>query len=124
MGVAFFVGILVMDTMGCDPRDRPAFQRHGAADGHKVFHPSRRFISAMGQKTVIAHPDAHAAGKPPQKKGDCESSPSEHKQRCNSADVKCQHKTSGSPVHWLLKRPVTFETTHGRVSSQFLAYPP
>src|SRR5579859_30695 len=112
MGIAFFVGILVMDTMRRDPGDRAAFQRHSAADSHKIFQPSRRFISAMRQKTVIAHPDAHAAGKPPQEKGNREPLPTEHKQRRYSANVKCQHKTSGNPVQWLLKRPVTFETTH------------
>src|SRR6266403_5140857 len=112
MGIAFFVGILVMDAMRRHPGNRPAFQGHGAADSHEIFHPSRRFITAVRQETVIAHPDAHTPGKPPQKKRDCEPFPAEHKQRCYSAEVKCQHEPRGDPVYRLLECPVVFETTH------------
>ncbi len=59
--VTGLVGIVVMEAMRRDPKERTALQGESAADGEEVFEPPRRFVTAMGEEPVIAHTDAPAA---------------------------------------------------------------
>src|ERR1700719_5223321 len=108
MRVAFFVGILVMDAMRSHPSDWATLERHGPANRHKIFHPSRRLVSAMGKQPVVAHADSHTARQPPQESSDSQSFPAKHEQRSDGADMKSEHEKSSGPVQRLLKSSVLF----------------
>src|ERR1700686_1047939 len=125
MRVALFVRILVMDAMRSYPSDRATCERHGSANRHKVFHPSRSLIPAMSKQPVVAHADSHAARQPPQERGDRQGFPAKHEERCDGADMKSEHEKSCSPVQRLLKSWVLFENTHGpSVLTCSYLYPP
>src|ERR1700694_5735099 len=113
MRVALFVCILVMDAVRSHPSDWSTFERHGSANRHKIFHPSRGLISAMSKQPVVTHADSHAARQPPQESGGGQGFPAEHEKRCDSADMKSEHEKSSGPVQRLLKSSVLFENTHG-----------
>src|ERR1051326_5247650 len=112
MRVPLYVSILVMNAMRCHPEKRPAFQRQRGADGKKVLHPLIRLESAMSQQPVIAHPDAEAAGNPPQQHGHKQRLPGKHEERRDCAYMKCHHKKSGEFADRLTKRAITFEQFH------------
>src|ERR1700677_5240327 len=80
MWVAVYVGKLVMDAVSGHPENRTAFERHGGAHGHKIFHPFGRLVASVSKQEVVAHADAHASGKPPQKHRYEERLPSKEKQ--------------------------------------------
>ncbi len=92
MGIAFFVRILVMHAMGGDPENRSAFKSERAAGGQEIFHPFWSFVAAMGQQAMIAHSDAEASRNPPQKYGQQQRFPAEHKESNDGTDVKCDHE--------------------------------
>src|SRR3954470_9750993 len=43
--IAFVIGILMMDPMGRNPENRPAFERQGSAPGEHVFDPAIGLVS-------------------------------------------------------------------------------
>src|SRR5690349_6133669 len=58
MRIAVLVGILMMDAMGCDPKERAALQCERGTDCQGVFQPLGCHISAMGKQAVVSHADA------------------------------------------------------------------
>src|SRR5260370_14180217 len=92
MGIAFFVRILVMHAMGGDPENRSAFKSECAAGGQEILNPFWSFVAAMRQQAMIAHSDAQTAGNPPQKYGQQQRFPAEHKESNDGTDGKCNHQ--------------------------------
>lgn len=109
VGIAFLVGVLVMNAMHHYPTDWPAFQSQCAADRQEVFHPLRSLIAAVRQKSVVAHPDAKTPGDPPQRKRQRESLPCKEKQRCDGTEMERNHKYGCDPIDRLGKRFVALE---------------
>ena len=58
VGVAFVVGVLVMNTVGGYPEDWTALKREAAAHGDEVLDPLGDPVAAMGEQAVISHTDA------------------------------------------------------------------
>src|ERR1051326_4437743 len=98
MGVAVPVGVLMMDTMGCDPKERSALQCKCAADGEDAFEPPRRFVSTMGEQAVIPHANAPAACDPEQDQCYPERLPSKEEERRQRSRMKQCQGTGGDPV--------------------------
>src|ERR1700741_5095981 len=112
MGIAFFIGILMVNAMRADPGDRTAFQSHRRANRQKILHPLWSLIAAVRQQAVIAHADAKTSCDPPQDGGSRQTLPREHEERDNRSDVECGHEETSSPVDWLLKCLVALEDVH------------
>ena len=98
VGVAFVVGVLMMDAVGGDPEDGSAFKRHGAAGGDEVLDPLAGAIAAMGQQAVVAHADAHVDGEEVGDDGGGGVLPGEEEERGDGADVEQAHDDGGDPV--------------------------
>jgi len=98
MRISFLVGELMMNAVRRHPEDRPPFKRKRRAPGQKVLHPLRGFVSAMGEEPVIAHPDAQAAGDPPEKCRYQESLPGKEEERGDRAQVEQAHGGCRDPV--------------------------
>src|SRR5690242_18003630 len=80
MWVTGLVGVLVMEAMGRDPKERAALQCERAADGQGAFEPPRCLVSAMGEQAVVAHAYAPPARDPEQRQCDPERLPSEQEE--------------------------------------------
>src|SRR3954451_986922 len=102
VGIALFIGKLMMNAMSCDPENWPAFEGKGRADGQKIFHPLGSFVSPMCEQAMVAHANAKAAGNPPQEAGDEKCLPSKEEQGCNCAYVKGPHKYCGDPINFVV----------------------
>ena len=109
MRITIGVSVLMMDTMYSDPKNGPAFQGQRAAHGEKIFHPFGYFVTAMGKKPVVSHPNAQAAGDPPQNHGEQKGFPTEYEQRGQSAKMKHHHEEGGDPDYGLHKGFVASE---------------
>ena len=81
VGIAVPVGVLMMDTVGCDPKERAALQCERAADGQDTFEPPRCLVSAMREQAVISDADTPAACDPKQGQCDPKCLPSEKEKR-------------------------------------------
>jgi hypothetical protein len=109
MRVAFFISVLVMHTMGGNPRYRAAFQSQRGAYGEDILDPLWCFVTAMGQKAVIAHPDSKAGGNPPQNHREQERFPAEEKQSGDGADVKDADEKGSNPHDRLGEGSIEFK---------------
>jgi hypothetical protein len=108
VGIAFFVGVLMMDAMGGDPGDGTAFESERAAHRQKVFHPNRSLVAAMGKQAMVAHADAQAPGDAIEDDRYGKRFPRKQKQSGDSADVEQKHEGSGGPIQRLLKSAIFF----------------
>jgi len=61
VGIAFAIGVLVMNAMGRHAEYGAAFEGESATEGEKVLDPLGSLISAMRQQPVITHADSQAA---------------------------------------------------------------
>ena len=98
MWIAIVVGLLVMDAMGSDPGDGPAFERETAANRKEVFEETWRPIGAMGVQAMIAQTDTEAGGHPIQENGDCQIAPTENEERRDGPQVEQGHGDRRSPI--------------------------
>ena len=96
--VALAVAVLMMDAMGGHPEDGAAFERERGADGHQVFQPLGRLITAMGQQAVVAHADADIDGQNREHQHHREPLPGEEEERGHGADVKEDDDAEREPV--------------------------
>ena len=101
MRIAGLVRFLVVNPVHGDPEDRPAFQRHGAANGKEVFQQPRYPIRTVGVQAMVTHADAQTDGHPVQKRRYCQDAPAEHEERCNGSDVQQNQYDGGKPVELL-----------------------
>src|ERR1700722_12796524 len=99
MRVAVYVRKLVVDAVGGHPENWTAFERHGGAYGHEIFHPLGGLVAAVGQQAVVTHADAHAGGKPPEKHRHEERLPAKEKERSNRADMEDGHEGGRHPLN-------------------------
>src|SRR5512146_1435715 len=112
MGVAFLVGILMMNAVRRHPEHRPAFQSKCAANRQDVLDPLGRLVSTVREQAVISHADSQAAGNPPKQSGQHQGLPAEHKQSNDGADVKCAHEKNGDWIDRLAECLVALENAH------------
>jgi len=59
VGVAFLVGVLMMDAVCGDPEDGTALKRETAAHGDEVFDPLGGLVAAMGEQAMVGHADTN-----------------------------------------------------------------
>src|SRR5258706_7295678 len=69
MGIALFVGILMMNAVRGHPENWSAFKRQRGTDRQRILNPLRSLVAAMRQQPVISHPNSEAAGNPPHEGG-------------------------------------------------------
>src|SRR5215472_16169176 len=98
VGIAVPVGVLMMDTMGCDPKERTALQCECATDGQDTFEPPRCLVPAMREQAVIPHADAPAACDPKQGQCDPKCLPSEKEKRRQRSRMKQCQGTGCDPI--------------------------
>ena len=98
MRVALLIRELMVNAVGSNPEDRPAFKRKRSASGKEIFHPLGSLISAMGQQAMVAHSDSEAAGNPPEKRSKNQILPTEEEQSGDSSDVEHRHKERCDPI--------------------------
>src|ERR1044071_7646159 len=98
VGITFFVGKLMVNTMRRDPENRATLKCEGPADRQRVLDPFRRLVSTMRQQPVISHSDSQAAGDPPQYRDCNECFPTE-KEKCGErADMERHHESGCYPI--------------------------
>ena len=112
MGITFHIGQLMMHTVSRYPSDWPAFERQRSKCGQYIFHPLRRFISAMRQQPVVAHSDAQASSNPPQDEEHSQGLPAKKEKCRNRADVERTQKNGRGPVNRLFKCFVVYQNAH------------
>jgi hypothetical protein len=96
-----------MDTMGCDPENRSAFERERAAPRQEVLHPLRGPVTAVRQQPVIRHADAEHAGDEVQADGRHNRAEIDEEESCDREHVKCAHRNRGGDVQtFLILTPV------------------
>src|SRR5258707_5026453 len=91
----------VMDAMGYDPVDGPAFKCERAAEGQKVLDQLWRLVATMSQESVKTHSDPQACGNPPEQDTDQQRPPTEHKERGHRTDMEERHEDRGIPLNAL-----------------------
>jgi hypothetical protein len=98
VGIAFVVGVLMMDAVCGYPEDRATFKREGAAHGDEVLDPLGGFVAAVREQAMIGHADTDVDG---EEVGDDEGGevlPGEEEERGDGSDVKDPHGDGGDPV--------------------------
>src|SRR5262249_61131109 len=58
------VGILMMNAVGRDPEERPAFQGQRGTEGQEVLNPLVSLVAAMREQAVKTHADPQASRYP------------------------------------------------------------
>ena len=96
--IAIFVGELVMDSVSCNPKHRPAFERQRPADRQEILDPLRRLVGTMGQQTVIPHSDSQAQRNPVKRQCGKESRPAEEEKSGDRPSVKKREGRHRYPV--------------------------
>jgi hypothetical protein len=92
------IAVLMMHPMHRHPENRATFKRQRRADGEKVFNPFWSLKAAMGQQPVVAHTNPKIDGEYPKNDRDCQSAPTEIKQRSYSANMESPDKTGRNPI--------------------------
>src|SRR5215470_8216919 len=110
--IAFFVRVLMVHAMRCNPRNRPAFDRKRAASRQNVLHPFGGFESAVSQQTVVAHSDAKAACNPVNDDRENKSFPRKEKECRKGKNMKGDEESSDAPNNWTRKSLIVFEKAH------------
>jgi len=59
VGIAFLIGVLMVNTMSGYPEDGTALQREAATHGKEVFDPLGNAVAAMGQQAMIGDADTN-----------------------------------------------------------------
>ncbi len=98
VGIAFLVGVLMVDAMGGHPEDGSAFKGEAAAGGDEVLQPLGHAIAAVGEQAVIGHADADVDGEEVHDEEGGQVLPGEEEERGDGADVEEAHGDGGDPV--------------------------
>ena len=111
--IAFLIRVLVMDAMGRDPEDRPAFERERGAPGQQVLNPLVGLVTAVGQQPVIGHPDAEHAGDDIEDESGEDRAGVDEEERRDGPDVKAGHRRRRNPVQSLWYFRPSIQSRHG-----------
>ena len=96
--IALAVAVLMMDAMGGHPEDGSALKRERGADGHQVFQPLGRLVTAMGQQAVVAHADTDIDSQNGEHQHHRKPLPREEEECGQGADVKEDDDAEREPV--------------------------
>ena len=88
----------MMDSMGGDPENRPAFEGERAAEREEVLDPLGGLVAAMREQAVVAHADAQRAGDIPHDDGGEDGASIDEEKRRQRPDVERGHGDGGDPV--------------------------
>src|ERR1700730_6434883 len=95
--IALFIGVGVVDSMGCGPLYRAAFKRQRATKDQEVLHYLGNFVAAVSHQTMVAHADAATAD--PVKYCRCDNrGPAPEKKSHDGCCVKNNQEGQGGPV--------------------------
>src|SRR6185437_4270366 len=109
MRVTFPIGVLMVEPVDGNPEYRTALERQSTAHRQKILDPFGCLIASVREQTMVSHPDAEAAGNPPQHDGEQECLPTKEEHRGDCADVKGHHERCRQPNDRLLECSVTLE---------------
>ena len=98
VGVAFVIGVLMMNAMGGDPEDGSTFEGHGSTGCDEVFQPTGNAVSAMREQAVVGHADADIDGEEVHDGEDGKILPAETEECGDGADMEERHDDGGDPV--------------------------
>jgi hypothetical protein len=98
VGVAFVVGVLMMDAVCGYPENRATLKRESAAHGDEVFDPLWGLVTAMREQAMVGHADANVDGEEVGDEEGGEVLPGEEEERGDGSDVKEPHGDGGDPV--------------------------
>jgi hypothetical protein len=98
MGIAFVVGVLMVDAMGGYPEDGTAFKGETAAHGNEVLDPLGGSVAAVGEQAMVGHADADVDGEEIHDDEDGQVGPGEEEEGGDGSDVEGAHGDGGDPV--------------------------
>lgn len=98
VGIAFVVGVLMMDAVGGDPEDGAALEREAAAGGDEVLDPLGGAVAAVREQAVVRDADADVDREEVHDEEGEQVGPGEEEERGNGADVEGSHGDGGDPV--------------------------
>jgi hypothetical protein len=98
VGVAFLVGVLMMDAVGGNPEDGPALKREAAAHGDEVLDPLGSAVATVGEQAMVGHTDADVDGEEVHDDEGGQVRPGEEEERDDGSDVEEPHEDGGEPV--------------------------
>ena len=98
VGIAFLVGVLMVDAVSGDPEDGAALKGETAAQGDEVLDPLGGLVAAVGEQAVVAHADADVDGEEVHDDEDGEVGPGEEEEGGDGSDVKEPHGDGGDPI--------------------------
>jgi len=98
VGVAFLIGVLMMDAVSGYPEDGAALKREAAAHGDEILDPLGNTIAAMGQQAVVSHADADVDREEVHDEEGGQILPREEEEGSDGSDVEEAHGDGGDPV--------------------------
>ena len=98
VGVAFVVGVLMMDAVGGYPEDGAALKSEAAAGGEEVLDPLGGFVATVREQAVIGHADTDVDGEEVHDHEDGQVRPGEEEESGDGADVEEAHSDGRDPV--------------------------
>ena len=98
VGVAFVVGVLMVDAVGGNPEDGAALKGETAAHGDEVLDPLGGPVAAVREQAMVGHADADVDGEEVHDDEDGEVRPGEEEESGDGSDVEEPHDDGGDPV--------------------------
>ncbi len=98
VGVAFVVGVLMMDAVGGNPEDGSALKGEAAAHGDEVLDPLGGAVAAVRQQAMVGHADADVDGEEVHDDEDGQVRPGEEEEGGDGSDVEEPHGDGRDPV--------------------------
>ena len=112
MRIAFLVRKLMMNAVGRDPENRSAFKGQCCANGQEILDPLRSLVAAVGQQSVIRHPDPQTARDQPEGDGRDDGAAIDDEERRDRSDVERGHRDHRDRVQTLLVLTPVHERRH------------
>jgi hypothetical protein len=98
VGIAFLIGVLMMDAMGGYPEDGTALEGEAAAHGDEVLDPLGGAVAAVGEQAMVSHANADVDGEEIHDDEGGQVSPGEEEEGSDGSDVEGTHRDGGDPV--------------------------
>jgi hypothetical protein len=102
VGIAFLIGVLMVDAVSGDPEDGSAFEGEATARGDEVFNPLGSFVATVGEQAMVCRADTDIDGEEVHDEEDSQIRPGEEEEGCDGTDVEEAHGDGGDPVNTAL----------------------
>src|SRR5580704_6017999 len=112
MGIARFVGELMVNSMRGNPKDGTTFQAEGSADRQEILKYHWKLVRTVGVQAVIAHANAQPDSYPVQQDCCCQNAPTEHKKGSERPGVQDHQHCDDAPVGFSIGVDIDDVATH------------